>query len=426
MSLQDDFKQFIKEISAIDLDDINVKYYRICKKLNEFYYDSDSEIQNSKKVGSIGRGTAIKGISDLDMLYEIPESTFTKYNAYESQGQSQLLQEVKNVLIETYPTSDIKGDGQVVVIEFITQHVEVLPAFYVGDSTYKFPDTKEGGLWRNTKPDLEISAINQLNENNGILISLCKMMRLWRNESGVNINGLLIDTFAYNFLSKNEEIEKYQKDYFLLVLDFFNYLKDIDDDQEYFLAPGSNQRVYKKGKICKKARKTFNKLLTMQSSGSYDLSSIFGKCFPTSSLMLAFESVIRKDYSNTEEFIEDKYGIDIGYNVEIECLVTQDGFRPTLLKNIGILRNKKSLEFFIEECDVPKPYEIYWKVRNIGNEAIKRDCIRGQIQKSQNVDRKKEPAVFSGPHYVECYIIKNGKCVARDRIDVPIKIENLP
>jgi hypothetical protein len=32
-----------------------------------------------------------------------------------------------------------------------------------------------------------------------------------------------------------------------------------------------------------------------------------------------------------------------------------------------------------------------------------------------------EHTSFYGPHYVECYLIKNGVCVAKDRIDVPIE-----
>ena len=35
---------------------------------------------------------------------------------------------------------------------------------------------------------------------------------------------------------------------------------------------------------------------------------------------------------------------------------------------------------------------------------------------------KLEPISFDGPHFVECYIIKDGVCVARDRVDVPIKL----
>lgn len=426
MSIQDDFDAFIKTISDIDFDDINTKYSRICKKLNKYYYQSESDKENSKPVGSIGRGTAIKGVSDLDMLFEIPKETFDKFNAYASQGQSQLLQEVKKVLIDSYPSSNIKGDGQVVVINFSSQHVEILPAYFIGTDTYKFPDTKDGGVWREMKPDLEINAINESDKSNGVIKYLCKMIRSWRNESGVNLNGLLIDTLVYNFLKDKTSIKNYQTNYFILVMDYFRFLLEIDDDQEYFLAPGSNQRVYKKGKISKKVKRTYNKLLTMQNTGTYDLPSVFGKCFPSSSLFLASESVSRSEYKNTEEFIEDKYNIDIQYDLSIDCIVSQDGFRPTLLKNIGLLKSKKSLEFFIEDCDAPKPYEVLWKVRNIGKEAIKRDCIRGQIVISEKVDRKKEPAVFSGPHYVECYIIKNNICVARDRIDVPIKIENLP
>ena len=38
--------------------------------------------------------------------------------------------------------------------------------------------------------------------------------------------------------------------------------------------------------------------------------------------------------------------------------------------------------------------------------------------------KRKENSKFHGPHYVDCYIIiKNGVCVARERIDVPISTE---
>ena len=59
---------------------------------------------------------------------------------------------------------------------------------------------------------------------------------------------------------------------------------------------------------------------------------------------------------------------------------------------------------------------IYWKVRNVGYEAIRRNCIRGQIKKG--IDYLNESTNFYGPHYVECYIIKDGICVARDKISV--------
>ena len=43
--------------------------------------------------------------SDLDVIFDLPHDVLTKYDNYEGNGQSQLLQEVKNVLKERYPNA---------------------------------------------------------------------------------------------------------------------------------------------------------------------------------------------------------------------------------------------------------------------------------------------------------------------------------
>ena len=91
----------------------------IAKKLNSVYYNEDGDdTSHLYIVGSVGRQTAIKGNSDLDILFDLPVDIYKKFDAYESKGQSSLLQEVKGYLKERYPKTDISGDGQVVVIEF--------------------------------------------------------------------------------------------------------------------------------------------------------------------------------------------------------------------------------------------------------------------------------------------------------------------
>jgi hypothetical protein len=47
-----------------------------------------------------------------------------------------------------------------------------------------------------------------------------------------------------------------------------------------------------------------------------------------------------------------------------------------------------------------------------------RDDIRGQIQ--SRGQRIEETTIFEGPHYIECYLIKDGVCVAIGHVDVPI------
>ena len=81
----------------------------------------------------------------------------------------------------------------------------------------------------------------------------------------------------------------------------------------------------------------------------------------------------------------------------------------------------RSLDF-IFQTDVPEPYDVKWKARNVGEEAIRRNCLRGQIiESNKHPNIRHESADFRGPHYMECYIIKNSIVVARDKIEVPIE-----
>ena len=111
-------------------------------------------------------------------------------------------------------------------------------------------------------------------------------------------------------------------------------------------------------------------------------------------------------------------------DLEIECDIKQNGFREGtlsyyLLRKFPLLPGKK-LHFYIKSNSVPFPYEVKWKVTNRGEEAIRKDCIRGQIVADSGNEIIVESTNFRGEHFVECYIIKDGIVVAKDSIDVPI------
>nr|WP_255425140.1 hypothetical protein [Sporosarcina cascadiensis] len=125
--------------------------------------------------------------------------------------------------------------------------------------------------------------------------------------------------------------------------------------------------------------------------------------------------------------MHNMFPVDISFNVSIDCKVKQNGFRETLLRILlrekKLLLPNKSLNFFITNNEIEGkglPFVIYWKVRNRGDEAIRRKQLRGEIIKGTS--RKVEETQFKGGHYVEYYIVHSGVCVARDRIDVPIYI----
>ena len=182
---------------------ISKRYKRITKAINSKFWNSTSEIAHSRYVGSYGRGTAIN-TSDLDVLIELPDSVFQRFSDRSGNGQSQLLQAVKSAVEDTYATTDISGDGQVVSVDFSDDiKFEILPAFRNWDGTYKYPDTHMGGNWLTTNPIAEQKAMDDEDDydhSNGLLKDTCKHIRFVKSESfkSYHLSGILIDSFVYN------------------------------------------------------------------------------------------------------------------------------------------------------------------------------------------------------------------------------------
>ena len=233
---------------------------QITKRVNNDFRLLDSYTRYSLNVGSYGRGTAIH-VSDIDMLVELPYSVYEKYHRYTHNGQSALLQVLRDSIKKTYPTTHIRGDGQVVKLNFNDGICyEIVPSFVNKDGeSFTYPDTNNGGSWKVTKPRAEIKEINSANvEWNKNLKRLCRMARAWKNKWDVPIGGLLIDTLAYNFLKQWEYRDKSFIYYDWMTRDFFAYLKSQNSDKQYWLAPGSSQYVWRKGTFEYKALCCYN------------------------------------------------------------------------------------------------------------------------------------------------------------------------
>lgn len=132
------------------------------------------------------------------------------------------------------------------------------------------------------------------------------------------------------------------------------------------------------------------------------------------------------EFDDTEEYIENIMPVNKRYHIKLDCKVKDSNGTMIKLSNLNDRGKRvpldRNLEFYLDENRVPKPYKVYWKVKNNGIEAIKHKCIRGQIFEGHGAipEVMKEESSFGGEHYVECYIVQNGICVAMDRIDVPI------
>jgi hypothetical protein len=204
--------------------DIITKAENIGRCLSRQYYDGQYQRNQLILVGSFGKQVCIRPITDIDMLYILPPSVFGRFNAYTHNGQSALLQEVKQALEVTFPTK-IRADGQVVQVFFDTIPFEVVPAFIYRQGTYAICDTNNGGSWRETDPFCEQTVIDNVDRMaNNNARPLIKMLKAWKLSCNVDIPSLGLEILACAFLQiwKFKDQGLYYYDW--MVRDFFFYI----------------------------------------------------------------------------------------------------------------------------------------------------------------------------------------------------------
>jgi len=234
---------------------ISMRYKTITKAVNGDFWNSNSDTAHSRYVGSYGRGTAIN-VSDLDVLIELPNNEYEHFNSLSGNGQSRLLQAVKKAIQDTYPRTDVHGDGQVVVVTFSDgMKFEVLPAFQdlnlwgQWNGTYIYPDSNMGGNWLSTNPKAEQDAMANKNSyyySNGLLFDTCKHIRAVRADyySSYHLSGILIDSFVYHAIQGWHWLRDGEQNYGNSI-SFEQSLLDYYNSTYSFMiyAPGSEQKV---------------------------------------------------------------------------------------------------------------------------------------------------------------------------------------
>ena len=157
MSIAETFSEFIDNLAISNAETISTRYGELTAALNKQFRETESKTANTLQVGSFGRRTGINGISDLDMLYIMPKTKWGDYDKVD--GQLKLLQDTKEAILKRYPSTKVRVDRLVVTVTYTNFHVEVQPVFEQDDKSYKYPDTKNSGSWKVTKPREEMDAV---------------------------------------------------------------------------------------------------------------------------------------------------------------------------------------------------------------------------------------------------------------------------
>jgi len=245
IAVRERFEQLHRNLSltALQQQDAQSKFAGVVGCLNRRYYGTSSATDNAFAIGSWGKRTAIRPPRDIDLYFLLPVNDHNRFQVYWGNRQSAMLQEVKEVLSSTYPDTDMRGDGQVVVVRFESYGVEVAPAFLLTNGRYLICNTRDGGSYKATDPWAEtrhIEAVDQACSRN--LRPLIRMLKAWQDYCAVPIKSFQLELLAADFLSLSPWRNR---DFFWfdwITRDFFAYL--YHRANTFVLVPGTLESVF--------------------------------------------------------------------------------------------------------------------------------------------------------------------------------------
>lgn len=182
-------------------------------------------------IGSHSRGTAIRGASDMDMLVRVPREVAVWGGSLKS--SQTVLQNIREALTDRYTSTDIRRDGQAIVVNFAggARNVDVVPAVFGGmldaqngirqRPLFLIPDGT--GQWLHTSPQAHGAFIEAADaRSRGKLKYAAQLLKFWRHCRTPAIPAL---SFHFDMLLAAEGIAEGAKSYQAILVEFFDLLR---------------------------------------------------------------------------------------------------------------------------------------------------------------------------------------------------------
>lgn len=443
-------------------DDFNAKFRDYARTLSPRQYERDliSKIyksicdflgeNNCIQIGSYPRFTAITPVHDLDLLYIIGR---WDENSHNPSTALQNLASRFNQYVNPTSYSVELGPPQSHSITLLFKDsageevlsVDIVPTYIFSknefnEDTYKVPEIarrrhgkkriqyyqelsqqhKEMG-WIISDPRGYIHGASETDQaTNGEFRKTAKTIKRWKNnlveeDENLKLQSFHIEQIITNYFQENTSLEIFDAvfKFFLELPEVINNPNQIKDraNNGKFIDDYLEQLTDEQKSKIRSARDGF--LIKLESFGE------------NNSVEQLFE-ILFYSRKPTEEFLFDKgikTFIDNSLKFRIDGFVKPlSGFTSGWLTETPHLQNgltrggtkKRYIEFRIRKNETPAE-EYRWKVKNSDN------CFQPRGEITLNRTRNDpESTEYAGDHYVECYAIKNGDCVARSK--VPVKI----
>lgn len=179
-TIAESFRQFA---SNVNITDRQVKTVSNCHTnvVNKIKAQLSLHQNSSRLIGSYARDTMPKYLKDGDVDVMVVMHFANNANYHPNTGASNALQKFRSILSDAYPKTPCGVDRNCVTMKLSEFRLDVIPAFYFDDGSYRIPDTYRNG-WVPTRPTDFADHVTAINKNmNGSFVPLIKMIKAWNN-----------------------------------------------------------------------------------------------------------------------------------------------------------------------------------------------------------------------------------------------------
>lgn len=405
-------------------------------------YNSVQDVLGAKnclQIGSYPRFTSITPLHDLDVLYILRTQNEDTSNADRTLSELQKLLQIsfKNptryTLEISRQTHSItiafkEGDEEIFAVDVVPAYVSGTNNF--GEDTYLVPEIfskshrakiqrykelAESQLqmtWINSDPRGYIQIAREVNEANEDFRKAVKIAKAWKQACCETSD---------HFKLKSFHLEQVITEYFRATdsLDIFDATFQFFYDIPGLLSkPNIPDRADPDRKIdAYVADLTPLERQTVIQARDHFLIQL-ENLVSAADVPSLLEPGFRKRVGTSESFLFDQ-GIPVLIEddaiLRIQGLaLVRDGFRQSVLDARGLISADRRIQFSVIK---PVSADLYkWKVKNDDNSPQP----RGEIT-DHTTAHHPERTRFKGKHFVECYAIKGGVCIARARQNVEIQ-----
>jgi Second Messenger Oligonucleotide or Dinucleotide Synthetase domain len=229
-------------ITPTQREDAETKRAGVGACLNRSYWCTSSGTANSILIGSWGKQTYVRPPRDVDIVFLLSPDVYHRFQARSGNRQSQLLQEVKDVLVQTYSATTMRADGQVVMVPFNSTSIEVATGFRCSDGSIIVCDINNGGSYKTSTAEAEARGLTASDAKwNGNTRALIRMLKQWQRECNVPLKSFQIERLAVAFLETWASSCRDVFWYDWMVRDFFSCL--ISWTNHNLIMPGTGEPI---------------------------------------------------------------------------------------------------------------------------------------------------------------------------------------